>query len=217
MIVYLDESGDLGWKLDKPYLKGGSSKYLTLCCLLIPSSKKHLTKRIIKQIYKKEKKDFKREELKATNLSQETKEYFVKKVVTLLQNNNDIQILGITTKKKNVQEHIKQDSNKIYNYMTNIMLTEKIRNEEKVIFIPDPRSIKVESGNSLVDYLQTKLWFELNSKTYIEKQHVDSHNSLNLQFIDYIVNIVFSNFEFNRRKNFLKLKPHIEHTKLFFF
>lgn len=29
-MAYLDESGDLGWKLDLPYLKGGSSRYFVI-------------------------------------------------------------------------------------------------------------------------------------------------------------------------------------------
>ena len=28
MQIFIDESGDLGWILDKPYKKGGSSQYL---------------------------------------------------------------------------------------------------------------------------------------------------------------------------------------------
>ena len=216
MIIYLDESGDLGWKFDRAYLEGGSSRYLTLSCLIVPSNKKHLPKRIVKKIYKRENTNFKTTELKATNLSPESKEYFVKETIKLLGNNKDIQILGITTKKNNVQEHIREDSNKLYNYMTNLMLIEKIKNESQITFIPDPRSIKVESGNSLRDYLQTKLWFELNSKTFITQEHVESHQCFNLQFVDYISNIIFSNFEFKKRKNFLMLKSYIEHIKLFF-
>jgi len=50
-LIYLDESGDLGWKLDKPYRYGGSSRYLTIASLIVDPSKKHLPKRLIKNLY----------------------------------------------------------------------------------------------------------------------------------------------------------------------
>jgi hypothetical protein len=41
MNLYLDESGDLGWTLDKPYQAGGSSRYLTIATLIIPKTISH--------------------------------------------------------------------------------------------------------------------------------------------------------------------------------
>jgi len=35
MKIYIDESGDLGWKLDKPNRNGGSSKFITITGILI--------------------------------------------------------------------------------------------------------------------------------------------------------------------------------------
>lgn len=52
-LIYLDESGDLGWNFDKPYREGGSSRFLTIASLVINPSKKHLTKRLIKNLYNK--------------------------------------------------------------------------------------------------------------------------------------------------------------------
>jgi len=84
-----------------------------------------------------------------------------------LARNPDIEIWAITVKKENVQEHIRKDPNKLYNYMIGLVLLDRIRQKPVVTFIPDKRSIKVESGNSLVDYLQIKLWFDLNVSTII--------------------------------------------------
>ncbi|VEH66653.1 Uncharacterised protein [Rodentibacter pneumotropicus] len=53
--VYLDESGDLGWKFDAPYRQGGSSRYLTIATILIHHDKRHLLKRLMKSLYKKTK------------------------------------------------------------------------------------------------------------------------------------------------------------------
>jgi len=32
--IFVDESGDLGWQFNDPYRAGGSSRYLTLACLI---------------------------------------------------------------------------------------------------------------------------------------------------------------------------------------
>jgi uncharacterized protein DUF3800 len=52
-IIYLDESGDLGWNFTAPYRYGGSSRYLTIAALCVPSGKKHIPKRAIRELYDK--------------------------------------------------------------------------------------------------------------------------------------------------------------------
>ena len=85
-----------------------------------------------------------------------------------------------------------------------------------VDFIPDPRTIKVKSGNSLVDYLQIKLWFEHNSATVIRHTPVESHQSLNLQFVDFISHIIWSRYEFNESSAFNIVKSGLLIKHLFF-
>ncbi|MBF4102116.1 DUF3800 domain-containing protein [Gallibacterium anatis] len=48
--VYLDESGDLGWKFDAPYRQGGSSRYLTIAAIVINHDKRHILKRLMKDL-----------------------------------------------------------------------------------------------------------------------------------------------------------------------
>jgi len=43
--VYLDESGDEGWNFSHPYQQGGSSKYLSVGYIILPSEKKHIPKK----------------------------------------------------------------------------------------------------------------------------------------------------------------------------
>ena len=75
----------------------------------------------------------------------------------------------ITVKKENVAAHIREDKNLIYNFMTKLVIPEYVKGYQKVDLFPDPRSIKVQSTNSLKDYLQIHLWFELkvSTKLYI--------------------------------------------------
>lgn len=215
MNVYVDESGDLGWTLDKPYHQGGSSRYLTIGCFLIPKKLTHLSERIVRKFY------FRRHrpptnELKGFDLKQAERVIFAKKVVLLLTQNPEIEVLCITVNKKNVESHIRADANKLYNYMVNLVLPERIKHKPSVTFIPDKRSIKVRSGNSLVDYLQVRLWFELKVITKLYNCPQESDQCLNLQFIDWICHIVWSGFEHGESKPFRILTSKIKSIPLFF-
>src|ERR1035441_5537034 len=77
----------------------------------------------------------------------------------------EIALHAIVVKKENVQAHIRTDSNKLYNYMIRLALLDKMAKHDVVTLVPDPRSIKVQSGNSLHDYLQMQLWFEKKATT----------------------------------------------------
>jgi len=53
LLIYLDESGDLGWNFSAPFRNGGSSRFLTIAALCVPTPKKHLPKRVVKKLYQK--------------------------------------------------------------------------------------------------------------------------------------------------------------------
>jgi hypothetical protein len=215
MNVYLDESGDLGFSFDKPYRNGGSSRYLTITILLVPKAISHLPKRIVKDIYKKIGKK-KNGEIKSTELTKENLILIANKTVHFLTKHPEIKIISITTNKQNVENHIRNDPNKLYNYMIGLILPPKIKNNARITFIPDKRSIKVESGNSLTDYLRIKLLFEYNSGTIIDSTPLESHTSLNLVYTDWLSHIIWKHFEDGETDVFSILRPMVELSHLFF-
>ncbi len=215
MIAYIDESGDTGWKFDKPYRLGGSSRYLTISALLVPNILKHHPKRIIRDFYKKYSIPTAKE-IKGADLLPDQKLFFTNQVIHLLQTHQEIKIRSITVNKQNVQEHIRGDGNKIYNYMIGLLLLDEIANEDKVTLMPDPRSIKVKSGNSLLDYLQIKLWFDLSSKTILDISSIPSDKCDNLKFIDIVTHIIWCRFENNDATYLKMLNPYIKYKSLFF-
>lgn len=215
MNLYLDESGDLGWTFNKPYHKGGSSRYLTIATIIIPKTDSHLPKRIVKEIYT-DRKQPTSVELKGKDLSKDEKAKFIAKAISLIKRQPLIQINIITVKKQNVKEHIRSDSNKLYNYMVNFAILDKIKSFPIVNFIPDPRTIRVASGNSLIDYIQTKLWFELNVSTTLIHMPMESKFNLNLQFIDIVSHIVWRRYEYNEYRFYKLIKPYISEKHLFF-
>jgi hypothetical protein len=216
MIIYLDESGDLGWKLDAPQGRGGSSKYLTIAALCVPFEKKHFPNRVVKNLYEKFNLSPKDCELKWGLMKPDQRKLFALEAHKMCNKHSNIYLKAIVVKKENVQEHIRNDGNKLYNYMIRIMLLDFMSKCDVVKFIPDPRSIKVKSGNSLHDYLQTELWFTKNSSTNLITEPCDSKRSLGLQFTDMLAGIVQSRFERNNRENFQLLQQKISIKHLFF-
>ena len=216
MIIYLDESGDLGWKFDSPYRRGGSSRHITIASLAVSPEKKHLPKRLIKKLYTK----FHwptRVEKKWVDMSLDERKWFAEKANDLITRHpGDIRYISITVKKENVQSHIRADANKLYNYMIGLSLLQEMSKHEKVTFVPDPRSIKVESGNSLHDYLQTQLWFEKTATTTLFTEPFDSASNRNVQFADMLSGLVQGHFEDGNSQPWTKLRSNISYKMLFF-
>lgn len=214
MNLYVDESGDLGFTFKR---RGkGSSRYLTIACLLTPKNMSSLPKRVVKGLYSKVGQSTKYE-LKASNLKPPEKVYFAKKAKELLTKHPKIKVFTITVKKIRVQSHIRQDPNKLYNYMLGLLLPQRIKRYPNITLMPDERSIKVKSGNSLLDYLQIKIWFDFKSKTKIQYHPLESSKVLNIQFADHIANIVWNKYERNHDEPYNILQPKIESVPLFFY
>ena len=112
MIIYLDESGDLGWTFTAPYRAGGSSRHITIASLAVTPEKKHLPKRLIKRLYTK----FKwptHQEKKWADMSVNERVWFARQANQLrTKHPDDIKYLSITVKKENVRQHIRSDANK---------------------------------------------------------------------------------------------------------
>lgn len=216
MIIYLDESGDLGWKFTAPYRRGGSSRYITIASLVVSPDKKHLPKRLIKKLYTKFNwpTDI---EKKWADMKLNERIWFAQRANDLRDRHpQDIRYISITVKKENVQPHIRIDANKLYNYMIGLSLLNEMGKHKAVTLVPDPRSIKVESGNSLHDYLQTQLWFEQQSSTTLITQPCDSAESRNVQFSDMISGVVQGHFEDGNSSPWSELRNSISYKTLFF-
>jgi hypothetical protein len=215
MQVFLDESGDLGWELSRPYQRGGSSRYFTLALLVVDASTRKYPKRLVKKLRVKYGMKTSRE-IKGAKLTPNQLVFFCEQVEKLRADHPSIAIETITVMKENVQEHIRADPNKLYNYMINLCLPDLIQGESEVLFTPDPRSIKVASGNSMVDYLQTQLWFERGVETTLVQQASESHHNLSLQFIDVIAHAVWSYHENAKSDPYDILRRCIRTRPLFF-
>lgn len=213
-LIYVDESGDLGWSFDLPYGQGGSSRFLAIAAMILPDLLDHLPQRKVRHLYSHGKWDTKREK-KWVEMSANSRLTFAKSAVSLQQVNTQIEYKAIVVNKQNVNENFRSDSNKLYNYMLRLLLLNEMAKHSHVTLIPDPRSIKVENGKSLHHYLEMML-YEKQAITKLESIIQDSKACLNLQFVDMLAGVVGTHYEFNRSEPWDILAPHIEIRRLFF-
>ena len=185
--IFLDEKGDLGFTFTAPYRKGGSSRYLTMGALVIPSEKSHLPARVIKKLYKSQ--GWTALETKWTVMNAASRKAFCERAVKF-HKEHGAEYYAITVRKEKVLPHIQSDANKLYNYMVKCLLLDKMATYDAVQLIPDPRSIKVKSGNSMHDYLQTLLYFDKGVKTKLTTNALDSEGCKGLHFADMLTGAV---------------------------
>lgn len=181
----------------------------------MPQSHDHRPERVMKNVYRGSNWDHKKEK-KWTDAPKRSRFHFVQEALQLSNNCPEVKYHAIVVEKEKVAVHLRDDGNKLYNYMIKMMLVDEMAKHARVNFIPDPRSIKVESGNSMHDYLSIWLGFELRVATTIVTQSIESKYSKNLQFADFISGVVHSHFEFQRSEYFNLLSPKISIKKLFF-
>jgi len=215
LTVFLDESGDLGWNFAAPYRNGGSSRFLTIGALCIPPQKEYLVRRVIRDLYKQFKWNTAKEK-KWADMSDSARTQFAESARSLCDSNPDICLHAITVRKENVMAHIRTDSNKLYNFMIRLSLLNRMATHDLVTICPDPRSIKVESGNSLPDYLQLELWFTKKVKTILKNSPRHSHQCHEIQFTDMLSGVVQSFHEDGEQPNLSILGPRISQIRLFF-
>ncbi len=92
--VYLDESGDLGWRLALPYRRGGSSKFFTLAYIILPSYKNKHINRFVNKFHKD--RNGKKKEVKGAKMRGRRAETIARQISELFDWNNDITIGAIT-------------------------------------------------------------------------------------------------------------------------
>ncbi len=213
--VFLDESGDLGWKFTLPHRAGGSSRYLTLGHLIIPEGQDYILGRLVKSIYDKYQISPKNEK-KGIDFSLKQKEFVAGEIVNMMNANPDFRLGAITVRKEMVLPHIRRDGNKLYNYMIKRSVLDQIQSSPNVSLVRDERTIKVKSGNSCIDYLQITLWFEYQTPTIIIDYPRPSHNHKSLIFIDWVTNFVWSHYEDGQSSPYKILSPKLKNLTLFF-
>lgn len=219
MNIYIDESGDLGWKLDKPNRYGGSSKFITITGIIIAKEEEKYLSRFITEIYKKYKLT-PNVEKKGANFIPEHSSFISSQLENKIINKSpSFKIISITVNKAKVFESLKKDKNIFYNYMLGLLLKPEIIQLESAEIILDKRTIKVSHGESFPDYIKTEIWgkgLDIN----ITCNFLESTNNKMIWFADWYANFVWRKHENNESSSyeFLKKLPkeRFSERKLFF-
>lgn len=215
MYIYTDESGDLGWQFSPPYGQRGSSRYLTIFAACVPDEKCHHLERLVRNMYKASRWCSNRER-KWIDASEPSRIQFVQQAASLITKHDDISYHAIVVYKPNVTPHLRSDPDKLYNFMVKLLLVNEMKAHDRVHFIPDNRSVKVESGNSLHDYLQTTLWYESGAKTLLYTTSTDSKQCRGLQFADFMAGAIAARFEHDKGQYMATPGLKINLRKLYF-
>jgi len=205
--IYLDESGDLGFKK-------GSSKYFVISFIAMDTKTNLILKRKIKKVKKRHKigKDV---EIKANKSNHSLRVDVLNKICSL-----PIEIYSITTKKQGINKSLRKDTNIFYNYMVNLILVPYIERSKisNLCLIADSRINKVSKGMRFGDYLKYKIFFE-NSlyKIKLDIKYLDSLTSYGLQAVDFIANSVFKSYEQTNDRYYKVLRGSIIEDKRLYF
>jgi len=176
--IYLDESGCLGWKLDAPYQRGGSSRHFTLAAAIIPDGRESILTRPVRGLYIRRKRPLCRE-LKSVELSSGERVGFAHELVKIRSAHAGVHFVAITVRKENVSAAFRNHPNGLYNYMAKLLLLDVMAESDSVCFIPDARSLKTELKHALHDYLRTELAIR-GATTQLQTTPWESKDSLAL-------------------------------------
>lgn len=100
--------------------------------------------------------------------------------------------------------------------MIGLSLLDEMAQHRLAELYPDERAVKVASGNSLNDYLQTQLLFEKKVRTKLITRNRDSSKERNIQFADMLAGVVQSHYEDGNSAPWNILSPVIQVDRLFF-
>jgi len=184
MIIYLDESGDLGFD----YANKKPSKKFVITLLVCKNkgavdSFKRAVRRTLKNKLNHKKKN-KRivEELHATHLNNTIKQYFYQKI-----RNMDWEIYAVALNKSRVYDHLtnKAGRKKLYNYLSNFLLEQVDLSSAKpaVTLIIDKCKNKAEIED-FNQYLANQLEARLPLNVPLNIYHEDSKANTGLQAVD---------------------------------
>lgn len=205
--IFLDESGDLGFKKS-------SSKWFVFTVAIISEARG--LERVIKKVWKPLKEKYKRlGELHAYHADDITRMRVLKK----LNQVPDLKILCVILNKEKVYIDLQNQKNYLYNYTENILLdrlhSQKLVNEnESMNLYIDRKDTKKKLRDNFINYLtqsmtnRTKAPFSIVLHT--------SHENKSLQAVDFISWAIFRKYERNDYEFYEVIKDKIIDERLLF-
>lgn len=202
-LIYLDESGDLGFD----FTKKGTSKFFILT-FLFTENKKPIEK-IIKKIHSGFKKSQKSKltMLHAIKEKPVTRQRLLKQLAL-----TECRIMTICLNKKNLSDKIKNDKSVLYNYGTNILLDriyskKIIKNLDNIILIASKRETNKYLNTNFKEYLKKNIEDKHGIKISIEIKTPAEEKIL--QVVDFVSWAIYRRYEKNDNNYYQIIKNKI--------
>jgi len=192
LLVYLDESGDLGFD----FLKSKTSQYFAIALLVVYDMENNRkiekgVERTLKNKIRKKKRKTNTIELKGSKTNFNVKEYFYRQIKDC-----NFGIYSIVLNKKRVYPELRKNKERLYNYLARLILEKcpfrKVRT--RLILTVDKSKAKKEQG-AFDRYLIFQIQGILPPKVPLEIYHIDSKKSKGVQAIDMFIWGIFRKYE----------------------
>lgn len=184
--IFLDESGDLGFK------KSSSKWFLfTIAIVSMPRSLERVVKRIWRPLKKKHKK------LGELHASHE-KDITRKRVLERLSEVSDLKVLCVILNKQKVYVDLQNQKNYLYNYTANILLDrlhakDVLGPKEPIHLFVDRKDTKKRLRENFINYLTGSMKKRRNVAFTVELH--SSYENKSLQAVDFISWAIFRKYE----------------------
>ncbi|MFH1259097.1 MAG: DUF3800 domain-containing protein [Elusimicrobiota bacterium] len=191
--LYLDESGDLGFD----FVNNKPSRYFTITVMALRTveTNRQMSKAVALTVRRKFKNNHSIE-LKGASCPMNIKKYFFEKVKGI-----KFALYSITLNKKRVYLELTKDKERVYNYVTRLVL-DKIPFEKadfRVEFILDKSKTR-KNIKKFNEYIIGQLKGRLNPKVPLDIYHYNSKDNLCIQAVDMFSWGIFRNYERNDRE-----------------
>ena len=205
--LYLDESGDLGFKKS-------SSKWFLFTIAI--SQDGRALERVVKKIWRPLKKKFKK--LGELHASQE-KDVTRRRMLTRLNEIDDLKILCVILNKQKVYVDLQNQKNYLYNYTANILLdrlySQKVlAASEPIHLFVDRKDTKKRLRENFISYL-TQSMKKRRDGAFVVELH-SSHENKALQAVDFISWAIFRKYERGEYEFYEIIKEKISDERLLF-
>ena len=205
--IFLDESGDLGFKKT-------SSKWFLFTIAL--TSEQRSLERITKKIWRNLRKKYKRiGELHAYHADNTTRSRMLKSLNEL----KDLKVMCIILNKQKVYVDLQNQKNYLYNYTANVLLERLhasgiIKDKESLHLYIDSKDTKKTLRENFIDYLTSSM--KKRRDCHFEVQLHASHENKSLQAVDFISWAIFRKYERGDFEFYEMIKSKIIDERLLF-
>jgi len=205
--IFLDESGDLGFKKE-------SSRWF-LFTIAIVKNPRALDK-VVKKIWRPLKKKYKKlGELHAYHADKTTRLRLLKSISEI----TDLKVLSVILNKEKVYTDLQNQKNYLYNYTANILLDrlskkDFFKPDEPFYLVIDKKDSKKIIKENFLNYLSGSMVKKLEGK--LDIQLCSSHDHKSLQAVDFISWAIFRKYEKSDFEYYEIIKNKIVDEKLLF-